>query len=389
MNTHTLYSVWVWVGVCAFLFLSCLYVFLHIYIYIFLFSDQSSPSLPLPLHPHTHRHTPHTPHPHTTTTTSTRAPLFLRAPSFVVALAVSMSDGGRAGDSSAAQRRRGRRLTAAWRHEQLSVRMALAAAQHHSAPKCAGPETHEALQGQTTARAAGKRPAPLAEVSGPQKAAVTVGYVAAAVPVGSPLLLQGGDGVDGRTIRYLLKVNLARTKKEEEKERRRRELEQAMKEEEEYEEWQLQLAKAAQAAQQLSAERSGPDEEEEKDEKEEAPEDFFWSSSSPRLATFLCSSATSSSSPLCSLCSSSTCGHSCCAAETGTHRATFSVLVQFWLVMLVTMHLGCVPLGCRRPRSSASWSVWTGRTVAVACTRPVLLVTIHFALCSFPWLAGP
>ena len=65
-----------------------------------------------------------------------------------------MSDGGRAGTSSAAKRRRERRLRAAWRHEQLSVRMALAAAQHHSAPKCAGPEKHEAPRGQTTARAA-------------------------------------------------------------------------------------------------------------------------------------------------------------------------------------------------------------------------------------------
>ena len=45
-------------------------------------------------------------------------------------------------------------MRAAWRHEQLSVRMPLAAAQHHSAPKCAGPEKHEAPRGQTTARAA-------------------------------------------------------------------------------------------------------------------------------------------------------------------------------------------------------------------------------------------
>ena len=71
-----------------------------------------------------------------------------------VTLTVAMSDCGRAGTSSAAKRRRERRLRAAWRHEQLSVRMALAAAQHHSSPKCAGPETHEAPRGQTTARAA-------------------------------------------------------------------------------------------------------------------------------------------------------------------------------------------------------------------------------------------
>ena len=56
-----------------------------------------------------------------------------------------MSDGDRAGASSAVKRRRDRRLSAAWRHEQVSVRMAVAAAQHHSAHRSAGPETHVAL----------------------------------------------------------------------------------------------------------------------------------------------------------------------------------------------------------------------------------------------------
>ena len=98
-------------------------------------------------------------------------------------------------------------MRAAWRHEQLSVRMALAAAQHHSAPKCAGHEMHEALRGQTTARAAGKRPAPLAEVSGTQEAAVTVDYVAAA---GAPSLATpsladaAGDAVDAVTVEFLV-----------------------------------------------------------------------------------------------------------------------------------------------------------------------------------------
>ena len=93
--------------------------------------------------------------------------------------------------------RRERRLRAAWRHEQPSVRMALAAAQHHSAPKCAGPETHEAPRGQTTARAAGKRPAPQAEVSEPQEA-VTVGYVAAPGPLLSTPLLADTAAENGR-----------------------------------------------------------------------------------------------------------------------------------------------------------------------------------------------
>ena len=38
------------------------------------------------------------------------------------------------------------------------------------------------------------------EVDGPQGAAVTVGYVAAAVPQGSSSCLQGGDGIDGRAV---------------------------------------------------------------------------------------------------------------------------------------------------------------------------------------------
>ena len=101
--------------------------------------------------------------------------------------------------------------------------MALAAATHHSAPRGECRVPNVALRGKKTASAAGMRPASLAEVCGPQKAAATVGYVAAAVPVGSPPLLQGGDGIDGRTTRCLLKVNLARTKNEEEKERRREE----------------------------------------------------------------------------------------------------------------------------------------------------------------------
>ena len=57
----------------------------------------------------------------------------------------------RGGTSSAAKRMRDRRLRAAFRHEQLSVRMAVAAALHHSAQRGAGPETYSAPRRQTTA----------------------------------------------------------------------------------------------------------------------------------------------------------------------------------------------------------------------------------------------
>ena len=69
-------------------------------------------------------------------------------------------------------------------------------------------------------------------------------------------------------------------------------------------------------------------------------------------------------------------------------RVDYGIL-RPWLVMLVAMRLGCVPLGCCRPRSSASWPVWTRRTVAVACSRLVLLVTMHLALCSLPLVGRP
>ena len=51
----------------------------------------------------------------------------------------------------AARRRRDRRLRAAWHHEQLSVKMAVAAALHHSAQRGAGPATYSAPRRQTTA----------------------------------------------------------------------------------------------------------------------------------------------------------------------------------------------------------------------------------------------
>ena len=53
--------------------------------------------------------------------------------------------------TGAAKRRRERRLRSAWRHEQLSVAMAVAAALHHSAQRGAGPATYSAPRGQKTA----------------------------------------------------------------------------------------------------------------------------------------------------------------------------------------------------------------------------------------------
>ena len=59
---------------------------------------------------------------------------------------------------TSARRRRERRLRAQWRHEQQSIAMALAAAQHHSAPKSAGPVSHNVLRNQNTAREGSSTP---------------------------------------------------------------------------------------------------------------------------------------------------------------------------------------------------------------------------------------
>ena len=151
--------------------------------------------------------------------------------------------------SGAARRRRERRLRSMLRHEQQTVRMALAAALHHSAGPREKVEKQQngAPRGQKTAGRAGEgevheqhdgpraqnrplpgtRPEPLAEVSEPQGPAATVGYVAARPPLiwwGPKLLADSSaEAIDGRTLRYLLKENLARKKEEEEEEERRKE----------------------------------------------------------------------------------------------------------------------------------------------------------------------
>ena len=56
-----------------------------------------------------------------------------------------------AGRDSAAKRRRDRRLRVHWRHEQLTLRMVLAAALHHS--RDVGPVMYNTLRSQKTARA--------------------------------------------------------------------------------------------------------------------------------------------------------------------------------------------------------------------------------------------
>ena len=86
-----------------------------------------------------------------------------------------------------AARRRQRQLRAFRRHVQMAVKLELATALHHSAQRVEGPregevhEKHDGLRAQKRPLL-GTRPAPLAEVAGPQVRAGMVGYMPASVP---------------------------------------------------------------------------------------------------------------------------------------------------------------------------------------------------------------
>ena len=119
--------------------------------------------------------------------------------------------------TGAAFRRRQRRLRSWLRHERQSVAMELAAALHHSRD-ARSEVVHVALRGQKTA-SSGTRPEPPVEVSEPRVVAVTVGYVAAPVPLlSAPMLADAvADAVDTRTAKYLLRAALKKLDEEERK----------------------------------------------------------------------------------------------------------------------------------------------------------------------------
>ena len=130
------------------------------------------------------------------------------------AVGVSM-DAERA--SGAAKRRRERRLRSWWRHERMTVAAELTVALHHS--RGVGPAVpHEALRGQTPASSMGRRPGVLKEPLPP----VVVEHAACPCS-GAPLLAvpslaaAESDGVDGTTVKYLLKLALKEKEKEEER----------------------------------------------------------------------------------------------------------------------------------------------------------------------------
>ena len=73
----------------------------------------------------------------------------------------------------------------------------------------------------TEASTLGSRPAPFAEVAGPQRSGRTVRHSAGDAPLQVVPALRGDDGVDGTTLRFLLEQNLSLKKKQEEEEKER------------------------------------------------------------------------------------------------------------------------------------------------------------------------
>ena len=158
------------------------------------------------------------------------------------------------------------------RHEQQSIRMALATAMHHSfkvhtengAPRSQTTATraregevheqHDGLRAQKRPLPA-TRPAPLAEVAGPQVRAATVGYVAAA---GAPLLvvpsLGGGDAIDDTSVHFLLEMALLSPAEVEQLRRAEKRKLAREKEEKELEEKERQKAEVEKTIARLTAE---------------------------------------------------------------------------------------------------------------------------------------
>ena len=162
--------------------------------------------------------------------------------------------------SGAARRRRERRLRSMLRHEQQTVRMALAAALHHSAGPKEKVEMQQngALGGQRTAARAGEeveyvkhaglraqktpppgeRPGILAE-PGPQRSDRTVRRSSGETPLLAVPVLAGGDGVDRTALSFLVRRAVEDRKREEEE----KEKEKARKKKEAQEKADLELAK--------------------------------------------------------------------------------------------------------------------------------------------------
>ena len=322
--------------------------------------------------------------------------LFLFGDFLVVSRLLTSMEDGSAG-TSAARRRRERRLRSWWRHECQSVRMALTSAAHHSSEKVAADVKDAGLRAQTMV-SAGQRPGVLTEPES-QEGAVTVGYVAAPGPLLVVASLAGGDEVDATTVSYLLKAALMVKKyEEEEKERKRLERRQVLLNEffaladvplqhRSPQQVSRLEALAKTLDDELAAHPSQPSRRKRKKKrKKRLPRTRFLprgfaGGAAPRV---MFPSVVGRPVMLCIMADMD--------QKDSTLRATLAVACVS-LVLLMTLH----PALCSFTLSSAvlfvllvMLGIMVGMDqkdkllLAVACAQVVLLVTLHLALCSFP-----
>ena len=322
-------------------------------------------------------------------------------------------------------RRRQRRLRSWLRHERMTVAMALAEMTHHTAPR--GPTMarvgegveHEQLDGLRAQKPPlpGVRPGSLFD-PGPQRSDRTVRHSAGDTPLLVVPALRGDDGVDGTTLRFLLEQNLSLKKRqeEEEKEREWREQRKVMKAEfmalmalpsftPLQESRTRELVEALEAHDACKPSSGSSRRKRKKRKKRRLPRvprhgGRRLRAHAARVPAVLRVPGASVSVPRQSV------GHSCYDTETDTlcspwvgcyapvvaqrqvpwFSAVACARLFCWfsssmavvcarLVLMVTMHFALCSLWLAGPRCSASWPVWTRRTVAVVFTRRVLLVT--------------
>ena len=215
---------------------------------------------------------------------------------------------------------------------------------------------------------------------------VTVGYVAARVPtLAGHRLTSDDDGVDGRTVRFLLKQSLAEKKKEWEEERRRLVQESV--------EQVRTRVDAENAARHAASSSTGKRRKRKKRKKKKLPRGFFCSLARRRQRQwYVCKAGFPGDVTLRAVLPSVVVRPEMLGIMASMNQKDNTTLVDYLgsLVLLVTMHLAlCFLLVSPSPGCSASWPVWTTRIIAVACTRLVFMVNMLLALCSLPWSAGP
>ena len=270
--------------------------------------------------------------------------------------------------------------------------------ERHKRQEEAGSETYYAPRRPKTLPP-GMRPAPPSEVARPQVVAATGGYVAAGAPLLAVSSLRGADGVDDTAVQFLLRAELKKKKEEEEDERKQELADEELDEKLDAEMDALMAVGPERLTSRQNARLSAILREraelierkkrrrtmrKKKKRKKRLPRIPLPRQGRRRPCAHL--RQVPAVQRVLSSSSSTTFGHSCWAAETGTHSANFTIQVQFLgkgFVPVVVQRQVCGPVvqktvvsrscspsnvvDCRRVGSP--WSSWSedhrGSSIAV------------------------